>query len=62
MPPEIFGRIVGGFNNSGVQRPLSRRQKPRNGANNRETNEADVETGLVGWDGRVPTVVFPFAD
>jgi hypothetical protein len=49
MPPEISGRIVGGFNNSGVQRTLTRRQKPRNGANYREANAPDEETGLVGW-------------
>lgn len=49
MPLEISDRIVGQFNNSGVQRLLTRREKPRNGANYRDTNNADAETGLVGW-------------
>jgi hypothetical protein len=49
MPLEISDRIAGQFNNSGVQRLLTRREKPRNRANYRDTNKADVKTGLVGW-------------
>jgi hypothetical protein len=60
MPLEIFDRIVGQLNNSGVQRLLTRREKPRNGANYRDTNKADAETGLVGWGGRIRTAIFPF--
>ncbi len=53
--PEISGRIVSGFNNSGVQRSHTGYQKPRNGANSRDINKADEETGLVGWGGRIRT-------
>src|ERR1700730_5025772 len=49
MPPEIFGRIVGRFSNSGAQRPLTCYLKPRNGSNSRDTNRPDAETALVGW-------------
>jgi hypothetical protein len=51
MSSETSGRVVGRFHNSGVQRPLARRQKPRNGADFAISAEADAETGLVGWRG-----------
>jgi hypothetical protein len=49
MSLETSGKIVDRFHNSGVQRPLARPQKPRNGADFAISAEADAETGLVGW-------------